>query len=71
MLDTTLINVSLPEFSAGAKKKTLVLLECRVKLVHEQPYAAFEELTFCPLNCNNYGCGMAEIELLSSFFKSG
>ena len=63
MLDTTLFNVSLPEVSVGSKK-TLVLSGCRVKLTQEQPYSEFEELNSYSINCNDYGCGKAEIELL-------
>jgi len=62
MLDTTLFNVSLPEASVGSKK-ALVLSGCRVELTHERPYSEFEELNFYSINCNDYGCGKAEIEL--------
>lgn len=62
MFDTTLFNVSLPEVSI-CSKKTLVLSGCRVNLNHDRTYSEFEELNIYSLNCNNYGCGKAEIEL--------
>lgn len=62
MLDTTLINVSIPVVSTK-NSKALVLSGCRVVLSENIPYSELDELNYYSLNCNDYGHGGANIEL--------
>lgn len=62
MFDTTLFNVSIPNISAN-EGSALVLSGCRVNLSEDIPYSEFDELSYYSLNCNDFGCGGADIEL--------